>query len=45
MDQQKNIYETPLTSVIRVRMEAGMLQASLDANRIDYGDAITDEWI
>ena len=42
----KDLYEAPATIVVEVKMESSLLQASLDANRNGYGDAIpVEDWI
>ena len=44
MDDRKHPYEAPEAQAIVVKMEGGILQNSLDANREDYGEAIPLEW-
>ena len=49
-EEGKISYETPATTVVEVKMESSLLDASLpldeslDATRNGYGDAIEESW-
>ena len=48
-EEGKIYYEAPATTVVEVKMEsslldASLLDASLDATRNGYGNAIEDSW-
>lgn len=44
MKDKTRFYEAPEVQVVVLKMEGGILQSSLDANRDDYGDAIPVAW-
>lgn len=44
MNDRKHSYESPVARVIVVKIQDGILQNSLDANRKGYGEAIPVEW-
>lgn len=44
MDKKKQTYEAPITEAWEVRMESGLLQASVESTREGYGRAVEDEW-
>lgn len=44
MDTEKLFYEAPVTDVIVVNTEAGILQGSTTGNRNGYGPANQQEW-
>ena len=44
MDNKKQTYEAPIVEVWEVRMESGLLQASVESTRESYGEAQKDEW-
>ena len=41
---EHQLYETPVTQVLVVNNEEGILQNSINANRSSYGAAQTDTW-
>lgn len=43
-EEGKFYYEAPATTVVEVKMESSLLNASLDATRNGYGDAIEESW-
>ena len=43
-EEGKSYYEAPAITVVEVKMESSLLEASLDATRNGYGDAIEDSW-
>lgn len=44
MKDKTRFYEAPEVQVVVLKMEGGILQNSLDANRKGYGEAIPVEW-
>lgn len=44
MKDKTRFYEAPEVQVVVLKMEGGILQSSLDANREDYGEAIDIVW-
>lgn len=44
MNEKKQYYKAPVTQVIVVNTDAGILQNSIKASRSSYGTAQTDEW-
>ena len=44
MNGPKQTYETPVTEVIVVKMEAGILSGSVTGERKDYGEAKQETW-
>lgn len=44
MKDKTCFYEAPEVQVVVLKMEGGILQSSLDANREDYGEAIPIVW-
>ena len=44
MNGTHDYYEAPSAQVLEVNMKTGLLQASLDAERRSYGEAIHDTW-
>ena len=44
MNEKKQYYKAPVTQVIVVNTETGILQNSIKASRDSYGAAQTDTW-
>lgn len=44
MKDKTRFYEAPEVQVVVLKMEGGILQSSLDANREGYGEAIPIVW-
>ena len=44
MNDKQQLYESPVTQVIVVNTETGILQNSIKASRDSYGAAQTDTW-
>ena len=43
-EEGKSYYEAPAITVVEVKMESSLLEASLDATRNGYGEAIEESW-
>ncbi|MBP3202286.1 MAG: hypothetical protein J6M31_01605 [Bacteroidales bacterium] len=44
IQNNKELYDAPSTLIFEVKMESSLLQASLNATRDGYGNAIEDSW-
>ena len=44
MNDKRQFYESPVTDVIVLEMECGLLDGSITAERKGYGTAQTEEW-
>ena len=44
MDWQKVFYETPDMEIVSLEMRYSVLGSSLEASRIDYGEANVENW-
>ena len=44
MDNKKQAYEAPAVEVVELKMESGLLQASVRSTRQVYGTAQTYDW-